>query len=153
MATINEIKQQAAAIKNATQVGENTAERVGGALAGLAELAEQQDSKLSDLSYTYDCSEKGTIIFSSLNDAISAIPDNIKKPYLKIRCIIGKKENGYQTFLLKANVWSAITRNWEKWIFHLMAIRCVKMLAWQNMLLQMLISMHILLQIFQQVHI
>lgn len=49
MATINEIKQQAAAVKNATQVGENTAERVGGALAGLAELAEQQDSKLSGL--------------------------------------------------------------------------------------------------------
>nr|DAR03465.1 MAG TPA: CotH kinase protein [Caudoviricetes sp.] len=49
MATIQEIKQQAAAVKNATQVGENTAERVGGALAGLAELAEQQDSKLSDL--------------------------------------------------------------------------------------------------------
>lgn len=38
MATINEIKQQAAAVKNATQVGENTAERVGGALAGLAEI-------------------------------------------------------------------------------------------------------------------
>ena len=49
MATINEIKQQAAAVKNATQVGENTAERVGGALAGLAEIAEQQDSKLSGL--------------------------------------------------------------------------------------------------------
>ena len=52
MATINEIKQQAAAVKNATQVGENTAERVGGALAGLAEIAEQQDSKLSDLSHS-----------------------------------------------------------------------------------------------------
>ena len=38
MATIDEIKQQAAAVKNATQVGENTAERVGGALAGLAEI-------------------------------------------------------------------------------------------------------------------
>ena len=50
MATINEIKQQATAVKNATQVGENTAERVGGALAGLAEIAEQQDSKLSGLS-------------------------------------------------------------------------------------------------------
>ena len=50
MATINEIKQQAAAVKNATQVGENTAERVGGALAGLADFAEQHDSKLSDLS-------------------------------------------------------------------------------------------------------
>lgn len=49
MATIDEIKQQAAAVKNATQVGENTAERVGGALAGLADITEQQDSKLSDL--------------------------------------------------------------------------------------------------------
>ena len=53
MATINEIKQQAAAVKNATQVGENTAERVGGALAGLAEIAEQNDSKFSDLSDTF----------------------------------------------------------------------------------------------------
>lgn len=52
MATIDEIKQQAAAVKNATQVGENTAERVGGALAGLAEIAEQQDSKLSGLDKT-----------------------------------------------------------------------------------------------------
>lgn len=49
MATIDEIKQQAEAVKNATQVGENTAERVGGALAGLADIAEQQDSKLGDL--------------------------------------------------------------------------------------------------------
>jgi hypothetical protein len=46
MATINEIKQQAAAVKNATQVGENTAERVGGTLAGLADIAEQQDTEL-----------------------------------------------------------------------------------------------------------
>lgn len=49
MATIDEIKQQAEAVKNATQVGENTAERVGGVLAGLVELAEQQDSKFSGL--------------------------------------------------------------------------------------------------------
>lgn len=54
MATINEIKQQAAAVKNATQVGENTAERVGGALAGLADIAEQLDSKLCDLTAQYD---------------------------------------------------------------------------------------------------
>lgn len=46
MTTINEIKQQAAAVKNATQVGENTAERVGGALAGLAEIAEQQEVEI-----------------------------------------------------------------------------------------------------------
>ena len=50
MATIDEIKQQAAAVKNATQVGENTAERVGGALAGLAEIAGQHESKFIDLS-------------------------------------------------------------------------------------------------------
>ena len=46
MATINEIKQQAEAVKNATQVGENTAERVGGALAGLADIAKQHDVEL-----------------------------------------------------------------------------------------------------------
>lgn len=46
MATINEIKQQAAAVKNATQVGENTAERVGGVLAGLADIAEQQEDNI-----------------------------------------------------------------------------------------------------------
>lgn len=46
MATIDEIKQQAEAVKNATQVGENTAERVGGAIAGLADIAKQQDVEL-----------------------------------------------------------------------------------------------------------
>lgn len=46
MATIDEIKQQAEAVKNATQVGENTAVRVGGALAGLANIAKQQDTEL-----------------------------------------------------------------------------------------------------------
>ena len=63
MATINEIKQQAAAVKNATQVGENTAERVGGALSGLAEIAEQQDSKLSGLSDKVAIKdEEGTVV-------------------------------------------------------------------------------------------
>ena len=52
MATINEIKQQAAAVKNATQVGENTADRVGGALAGLADIAEQQDVELGNKANT-----------------------------------------------------------------------------------------------------
>lgn len=46
MVTIDEIKQQAEAVKNATQVGENTAERVGGVLAGLADIAKQQDTEL-----------------------------------------------------------------------------------------------------------
>lgn len=46
MATIDEIKQQAEAVKNATQVGENTAERVGGALAGLADIAKQQEDNI-----------------------------------------------------------------------------------------------------------
>lgn len=46
MATINEIKQQAEAVKNATQVGENTAMRVGGALAGLADIAKEQEDNI-----------------------------------------------------------------------------------------------------------
>lgn len=48
MATIDEIKQQAAAVRNATQVGENTAERVGGALAGLADIADKVSIKDED---------------------------------------------------------------------------------------------------------
>lgn len=46
MATIDEIKQQAEAVKNSTQVGENTAERVGGALAGLADIAKAQEDNI-----------------------------------------------------------------------------------------------------------
>ena len=46
MATIDEIKQLAEAVKNATQVGENTAERVGGALAGLADIAKAQEDNI-----------------------------------------------------------------------------------------------------------
>ena len=46
MAAIDEIKQQAEAVKNATQVGENTAVRVGGALSGLADIAKQQEDNI-----------------------------------------------------------------------------------------------------------
>ena len=46
MATIDEIKQQAAAVKNATQVGENTAVRVGGVLSGLADIVKAQDDNI-----------------------------------------------------------------------------------------------------------
>lgn len=49
MATIEEIKKTAILVRDATQIGENTAERVGGVLAGLADIAKQQDSKLSGL--------------------------------------------------------------------------------------------------------
>lgn len=52
MATIDKIKQQAEAVKNATQVGENTAERVGGALAGLADIADKVSIK----------DEEGTVV-------------------------------------------------------------------------------------------
>lgn len=46
MATIDEIKQQAEAVKNATQLGENTAVRVGGTLAGLADIAKAQEDNI-----------------------------------------------------------------------------------------------------------
>lgn len=60
MATIDEIKQQAEAVKNATQVGENTAMRVGGALAGLADIAKQQDVELGKKANTDDVNTKFT---------------------------------------------------------------------------------------------
>lgn len=58
MATIDEIKQQAEAVKNATQVGENTAMRVGGALAGLADIAKQQDVEIGKKANTADVNTK-----------------------------------------------------------------------------------------------
>lgn len=60
MATIDEIKQQAEAVKNATKVGENTAMRVGGALAGLADIAKQQDTELGKKADTFDVDTKFT---------------------------------------------------------------------------------------------
>lgn len=77
MATIDEIKQQAEAVKNASQVGENTAERVGGTLAGLAYIAEQQDSKLSDLADNTEIrNEDGTTIKTPFREIES--PEFIK---------------------------------------------------------------------------
>lgn len=63
MATIEEIKNTASLVRNATQIGENTAERVGSVLEGLADIAKQQDSKLSDLADNTEIrDEKGTTI-------------------------------------------------------------------------------------------
>ena len=84
MATINEIKQQAAAVKNATQVGENTAERVGGALAGLADIVEQQDSKLSDLDIKYWLKIEGNISFLFNVVANTEISEENSKVSIKI---------------------------------------------------------------------
>lgn len=46
MATIDEIKQQAEAVKNATQLGENTAVRVGGVLVDLANKAKELEGNI-----------------------------------------------------------------------------------------------------------
>lgn len=47
MARLEEIKNNAALVKNATQAGENTAERVGGVLSDIADLLEQISGDLS----------------------------------------------------------------------------------------------------------
>lgn len=60
MATIDEIKQQAEAVKNATQVGENTAERVGGALAGLADIVKAHEDNIGKKANTSDVDTKFT---------------------------------------------------------------------------------------------
>ena len=109
MATIDEIKQQAAAVKNATQVGENTAVRVGGALAGLADIAEQQDSKLSDL-VALDKSFISTAFIPQLGadnigEPVGTLLNNCVVPeFAKLKDIksseIGK---GYKTYIYTNN--------------------------------------------------
>lgn len=73
MATIDEIKQQAEAVKNATQVGENTAERVGGALAGLADIVKQQDVELGKKANAEDVNNSMQELDKKLNRNLLAI--------------------------------------------------------------------------------
>ncbi len=49
MATIQDIKQRAQQVKDATQIGENTANRVGGVLVDIADHLEQDENQLSSL--------------------------------------------------------------------------------------------------------
>lgn len=49
MATIQDIKQRAQQVKDATQIGENTANRVGGVLVDMADRLEQDENQLSSL--------------------------------------------------------------------------------------------------------
>ena len=49
MATIQDIKQRAQQVKDATQIGENTANRVGGVLVDMADHLEQDENQLSSL--------------------------------------------------------------------------------------------------------
>lgn len=94
MATINEFKQKAETIANATQVGENTAQRVGGALQDAAELiddinrecgetkklAEGQKSKIDDLSgHTSDLQGKIASEAGARENADKALEERIKK--------------------------------------------------------------------------
>lgn len=73
MATIDEIKQQAEAVKNATQVGENTAVRVGGALSGLADIAKQQDAELAKKANAEDVNNSMQQLDKKLNRNLLAI--------------------------------------------------------------------------------
>lgn len=102
MATIDEIKQQAAAVKNATQVGENTAERVGGALAGLAEIAEQHDSKLSGLYTKFtntltDTTQSGSAKWAFIDKVPNAsIYARLNGSYTIAEIFNGGKSTGYK---------------------------------------------------------
>lgn len=84
MATIDEIKQGAEAMKNATQVGENTAVRVGGMFGDLADVvdtkanAEDVTTSLTNVSSRIDTLESKDIVLSE-----SAYDDLSKKDETK----------------------------------------------------------------------
>lgn len=73
MVTIDEIKQQAEAVKNATQVGENTAVRVGGALAGLADIAKAQEDNIGKKANAEDVNNSMQELDKKLNRNLLAI--------------------------------------------------------------------------------
>ena len=88
MATINEIKQQAEAVKNATQVGENTAMRVVGALSGLADIVKSQEDnigkKFDKESVVQESGEAEDIVMSQ-----KAVGDKLREISNKTNSVIG----------------------------------------------------------------
>ena len=92
MATINEIKQQAEAVKNATQVGENTAERVGGVLAGLADIAKAQTDFLKSFE---DSNQKDRILVGSIAENTTDYIFSKNGSTKKSENIIVTQEDGY----------------------------------------------------------
>lgn len=101
MATIDEIKQQAAAVKNATQVGENTAERVGGALAGLADIVKAQEDNIGkkadkaamdvELGKKADKEEMNRLLSTKANTA--DVDTKLTEEKKRVDAELGKKAN------------------------------------------------------------
>lgn len=86
MTTIYEIKQQAEAVKNATQVGENTAERVGGALAGLADIAKAQEDNIGKKAdkETVDAELKKKADAKEVNNSMQELDKKLNRNLLAI---------------------------------------------------------------------
>ena len=78
MATIDEIKQSAVAIRDATEIGENTAERVGGVLVSLLEVLTQLQTDLSGKADSSSLKEVSGAI-DLVNRSIDVLKDNIAK--------------------------------------------------------------------------
>ena len=70
-------------------------------------------NKLNDLTTTYDCSQKGTIPFNTLQEALSTVPSEIKK-YCKYILYNSEKSPIYNLYRLRTKVWSDLKRDWEK---------------------------------------
>ncbi len=73
MATIDEIKQQAEAVKNATQVGENTAGRVGGVLVDLANKSKELEDNIDKKANAEDVNNSMQELDKKLNRNLLAI--------------------------------------------------------------------------------
>ena len=70
MATIDEIKKNAQAVKNATQVGENTASRVGGVLVDLSDALDTKIDK-SNIAQELGDSEEKVVSQKVIKDSLS----------------------------------------------------------------------------------
>ena len=68
---------------------------------------------LDAITTTYDCSKKGTIFFNTLQEALSAVPDEIKI-YCKYVSYISDAIPLYFLYRLRTKVWSDLERDWEE---------------------------------------
>lgn len=90
MATIDDIKQRAQQVQDATEIGENTAARVGGVLVDLADHVEQVEDDIANIDVTFSTGQKVSEV--GIDNAPTSGSNNLVKSggvYQEIVGIIG----------------------------------------------------------------
>lgn len=91
---------------------ENLAQELGNSDQKVVSQKVIKDS-LNALKTIYDCSQQGTVIVSTLQEALKTVPDEIKI-YCKYVLYVSSNSPLYSLYRLRTKVWSDLERDWEK---------------------------------------